>query len=204
MIVIRNRTKTSCFFSRAGRLRTVADVTLVPIMDVDSVEGGRGGEEQKPHDHNRDWTDNPRWNAVKAALVDRLTPMDKAGRLHVFVDLHDPGWLGGVEWWCHTYPTMPPLRRHNMDLFLAAGKAEITGPLKFNGKPTVKYALTTPTSGIWSTTKTREKVVGGTFEIGVAAPKGYAERPPAHHLICGKQIGLAVEGYLTNKERRED
>ena len=81
---------------------------------------------------------------------------------------------------------------------------EITGPLVFNGKPVSTYPLTTPTSGIWASSKTRDKVVGGTFEIGVAAPKGFDEAPPAHHLICGKQIGLAIERYMRAADRKHD
>lgn len=180
---------------RAARLRKSARITLIPIMDVDSVQAGRGGKDQKPHDHNRDWIDNPRWAAVQAAMK-RLKEYDAAGKLALMIDLHDPGWTGAVEFWCHTYPTMTPTRKFNTDLFLAAGKKEITGPLVFNGRPTAKYALTTPTSGIWATSKTSDRVVGGTFEIGVAPPKGYDDAPPGHHLICGKQIGLAIEAFI--------
>lgn len=185
---------------RAASLRKSARVTLVPIMDVDSVQGGRGGKDQKPYDHNRDWIDSPRWAAVQAAMK-RVKEMDAAGKLVLFLDLHDPGWAGAVEFWCHTYPTMNPTRKFNTDLFLAAGRQEITGPLVFNGRPTVKYSLTTPTSGIWASSKTSEKVVGGTFEIGVAPPKGHDDPPPSHHLICGKQIGLAIERFIAGERK---
>jgi hypothetical protein len=188
---------------RARNLRRTARITVIPIVDVDSVENGRGGKDQKPHDHNRDWGDQPRWDAVKAAMS-QLKELDAAGELDLFIDLHDPGWNGQVEFWCHTYPTMAPPRRHNTDLFLAAGKSEITGPLTFNGKAVATYALTTPTSGIWASSKTRDKVVGGTFEIGVAPPKGFDDAPPGHHLTCGKQIGLAIERYLRENDRKRD
>ena len=54
---------------RARDLRRAARITIIPIMDVDSVQSGRGGKDQKPHDHNRDWIDHPHWNAVKAAMA---------------------------------------------------------------------------------------------------------------------------------------
>ncbi|HYE21944.1 MAG TPA: M14-type cytosolic carboxypeptidase [Tepidisphaeraceae bacterium] len=187
--------------ARAKNLRQIADFTLIPIMDVDSVAGGRGGKDQKPHDHNRDWIDEPIWAATKAAMA-RVKAMDAASRLDLFLDLHDPGWAGNIEFWCHLYPKMTDPRKHNTDLFLAAGKREITGPLAFNGKAVSKYALTTPSSGIWATLKTKEKVVGGTFEIGVAPPRGHDADPPSHHLTCGKQIGLAVEAYLADATRK--
>ena len=46
-------------------LRRKAQIFVVPIMDVDSVEKGSGGKWQLPHDHNRDWSDKPYWNSVK-------------------------------------------------------------------------------------------------------------------------------------------
>jgi len=46
---------------RAEMLRKRARITIIPIMDVDNVERGAGGKDQKPHDHNRDWSDEPVW-----------------------------------------------------------------------------------------------------------------------------------------------
>jgi hypothetical protein len=185
---------------RAAALRRKARITVVPLVDVDSVEVGRGGKGQRPHDHNRDWTDKPYWRATQAAL-ETLRPLDEAGRLDLYLDLHDPGWNGNVQFWCHNYPTMGPLRRRNTDSFLAAVTQEFVGPLRFDVKPKSFFKLTTPTAGIWASTKTREGVVGGTFEIGVAPPKGFNEPPPSHHLRLGQQIGLAVERFLRTDVR---
>src|SRR5262249_31052985 len=52
---------------RAESLRKKALIYIVPIMDVDNVAIGAGGKEQKPQDHNRDWSDKPHFPAVAAA-----------------------------------------------------------------------------------------------------------------------------------------
>ena len=52
---------------RAETLRKAAKIYVVPIMDIDNVAIGAGGKDQKPHDHNRDWSDQPHWHSVAAA-----------------------------------------------------------------------------------------------------------------------------------------
>ena len=52
----------------AETLRKRALITIIPIMDVDNVERGAGGKNQKPHDHNRDWWDMSVWPEVQAAM----------------------------------------------------------------------------------------------------------------------------------------
>ena len=73
---------------RAVRLRTASDFTIIPIMDVDSVEAGNGGKQQQPHDHARDWCDKPHWPEV-AAAIKGIRAMKAAGRFDGFVDLHN-------------------------------------------------------------------------------------------------------------------
>ncbi len=48
-------------------LREHADVTVIPVMDVDRVATGDGGKESSPHDHNRDWSLMPHYPEVVAA-----------------------------------------------------------------------------------------------------------------------------------------
>jgi hypothetical protein len=73
----------------AKSLRETARIVYVPIMDVDNVELGAGGKNQKPHDHNRDWSEEPVFSAVRAAQRGILE-MDDAGEMNLFIDLHNP------------------------------------------------------------------------------------------------------------------
>ncbi len=73
----------------AGWLRRHADISVIPIMDVDNAATGNGGKDAQPHDHNRDWSPNPNWNEVRAAqrAIGRLID---GNRMDVFLDLHNP------------------------------------------------------------------------------------------------------------------
>ncbi len=58
----------------AAWLRQHAEIYLVPIMDIDNTATGNGGKDAVPHDHNRDWSEQPHWNETAAALrhIERL------------------------------------------------------------------------------------------------------------------------------------
>lgn len=73
----------------AAWLRQHAEVFIVPIMDVDNAATGNGGKDAIPHDHNRDWSDQPHWSETIAAR-NRVADLIDAGRMDVFLDLHNP------------------------------------------------------------------------------------------------------------------
>ncbi|RFC45733.1 MAG: Murein tripeptide amidase MpaA [Verrucomicrobia bacterium] len=75
---------------KAETLRRSAEIMWVPIMDVDNTATGNGGKDALPYDHNRDWSDLPHWNETKAAQA-RVKDLIQAGRMDVFLDLHNPG-----------------------------------------------------------------------------------------------------------------
>lgn len=185
----------------AAALRRKASITIVPIMDVDSVEAGLGGKWQNPHDHNRDWSDNPHWKAVQAAQKE-LKQLDAANKLDIALDLHDPGWEGVFEFWCNPYPVMKGIRRRNTDRFLSAAKQEIVGPLKFDPEVYSPYTIDTPTAGNWLSQRTRPHVVGGTCEIGVCPPPGFQGNPPSFQLTAGRELGLSLLRYLELSNRQ--
>jgi len=192
---------------KAAALRQRAEIYVVPIMDLDSVEKGLGGKDQKPHDHNRDWLPQPVWNSVKAAMA-HIKRLDAEGRLVLFLDLHDPGWGGAsVEFWGRGYKQGPAPRRVAIDAFLDTAKKEMTGPgLAFTG--VIKgdfdkaYTPTTPTSGLWVRNHTRETVVAGVFEIPIVMGKVEALKnpPPQAHWDLGAQLGKAIERHLRENQ----
>ena len=75
---------------RARRVRSLAEIHVVPIMDVDNVVRGAGGKGEDPRDHARDWDAAPHWPAV-AAVQGRIRALASEGRFDVFLDIHGPG-----------------------------------------------------------------------------------------------------------------
>lgn len=70
-------------------LRQHSEIFVVPIMDVDNVATGNGGKNAVPHDHNRDWSEQPVWKETQAAQR-RVSELIAEERMDVFLDLHNP------------------------------------------------------------------------------------------------------------------
>ncbi len=189
---------------RAASLRRQAVIHIVPIMDVDNVAIGAGGKNQVPHDHNRDWSDQPHWHSVRAAK-ERITAMDQAGRLDVFVDLHNPSASAR-----NPYFYIPPRDllseqgRRNLDAFLSVARQEMTGPLSFRGhieESGPRYdKLWERISKNWVSQNTAGHVVAVTLETAWNTPDSTIEG----YRTVGRQLGLAIECYLRETPRSTD
>ncbi len=187
---------------RAERLRSGTIVTVVPIMDVDNVAIGAGGKNQSPHDHNRDWSEQPHWPTV-AGAIQELRRFDAAGQLDLFVDLHNPG-ASTTRPFYYVPPRqlMTDLRQRNLDRFLAASRTEITGPLQFVGE--TRESGPEYDSGWkqisknWVALNTRDHVVAATLETAWNTPSSTVDG----YQTVGKQLGLAIERYLQLDPRR--
>lgn len=64
------------------------EFAVIPFMDKDGVEDGDQGKNRRPHDHNRDYQDEPIYPSVRA--IKDFAPNWSEGRLHVALDLHCP------------------------------------------------------------------------------------------------------------------
>jgi hypothetical protein len=186
---------------RADSLRKKAKIYVVPIMDIDNVAIGAGGKEQKPHDHNRDWSDNPHWRSVAAAM-EHIRRENAAGRFDLFIDLHNPApntknpffFLAPED-----HFTKP--RRTNTDRFLAACRLEMTGPPAFEGQTHesgARYdARWKQISKNWVTANTREHVVALTLET----PWNTPHSTPEGYRAIGRQLAMAIERYFRESPR---
>jgi hypothetical protein len=195
--------------SRAARLRRAADVVIVPIMDVDNVVRGAGGKGQQPRDHNRDWTVEPHWHSVKAAMeqirscdgaafaTSTASDEDRPGRLAVFIDLHNPG-PGDRQPYFYVPPAedISPRQRANLRRFLGAVGREMTGPLVFEGTARIsgpaydeKYRQM---SKNWVARNTNRHVVAVTLETAWNTPYS----TPDGYRAVGRQLGRAIARYL--------
>lgn len=188
---------------RAAALRDEADITVIPIMDVDSVAIGAGGKNQVPHDHNRDWSDEPHWRAV-AAAIERIEKQNEEGQFDLFVDLHNPSAANR-----HPFFFITPRHllgeqgRRNLDRFLAAARQEMTGPLEFVGETResgISYdRLWRNISKNWVSFHTDEHVVSVTLETAWNTPQSTT----AGYRTVGRQLGLAIERYFRTEPREE-
>ncbi len=182
---------------RAIQLRRSVEVLYVPIMDVDGVATGNGGKERVPQDHNRDWSDMPHWPAVDAAQKQMLA-LNQAGRLVMFMDLHNPGPNDQQPF----YYTVPPedlseTGRRHLKRWVECTQTEMTGPLVFTPQTRASGKAYDPKnwqriSKNWVHAHTHERVVAVTLETSWNAPGSDV----AGYLAVGRQLGLAMELYM--------
>ncbi|MGE0759458.1 MAG: M14-type cytosolic carboxypeptidase [Pirellulaceae bacterium] len=185
----------------AVRLRERAQVTVVPIMDVDNVERGAGGKNQLPHDHNRDWSEQPHFAAVAAAQR-AIQESDERGLFDVFIDLHNPD-AGSTHPFFFVTPRrlLSPRASRNLDHFLAAAQLEMVGPLAFTGQTRESGesydAKWRAISKNWVSLHTRDHVVSVTLETAWNTPHSSIDG----YRTVGRQLGMAVERYLRANPR---
>ena len=190
----------------AKALRSMSTIWLVPIVDVDRVAIGAGGKDSIPHDHNRDWSDNPFYPAV-AAAQSRLAELHAAGQLDFFLDIHNPGddkllhyFYGPNDW-----EELPQVSKRNYTLWLQLCKGAIVEPLAL--EPEYKFVTwwrkskdeINRVSSNWVHAHTAPHVISTTFEAASNTPQSTQEG----YQIAGSQLAQALTQYLREDPRRD-
>jgi hypothetical protein len=186
----------------ATSLRRRARIVVVPIMDVDNVCRGAGGKNQKPQDHNRDWSAAPHWPSV-AAAQQAISEWDQSGQFDLFVDLHNPSAHDREP-----YYYVPPddllsaTGRRNLERFVTVSKQSIVGPLRFTGKVIASGAEYDPNawkaiSKNWVTMNSRDHVVAVTLETAWNTPASTT----AGYQQVGRELGMAIDQYFREAVR---
>jgi hypothetical protein len=180
----------------AESLRKKADIVIIPIVDVDSVELGQGGKNAIPHDQNRDWGNDAYFPEVRAGM-EKLSALAKADQLDLFLDLHNPGSNDRViDFYLPAVPLLFPARVANDDNFLKIVQEQLTGPFPYTGKigpdgktydPAVDKSVDT-----WTAAQSQPHVVSLTMEI----PWNVPASTPSGYLQAGAQLGRSIDLYL--------
>lgn len=183
----------------ARQLRVQSLIVVVPVMDIDNVAIGAGGKNERPHDHNRDWTDTPHWRAV-AAAQQAILQMDKNETFDIFLDLHNPAPNDRQPFFfAAPKELLKPEGRENLARFLAIAKEQIQGPLPFKGM--VRESGTTydrnwqAISKNWVTVHCRPHVVAITLETSWNTPGSTTEG----YLSVGQGLGRTVGEFLLKR-----
>jgi hypothetical protein len=165
-------------------------------MDVDNVEIGAGGKDQKPHDQNRDWGTSPYFPEVKA-LEDQLTAASRLGRVDLLIDLHNPGPKDRtVVFYIPAKPLLSPQRVANEDLFLKLCQRTMTGKIPFIGHLAPTGATYDPavdkTVDSWTANLCRPTTVALTMET----PWNTVGSNQAGYIEVGRELGHSIEQYF--------
>lgn len=182
--------------SEAVALRNRAVIYIVPIMDPDNVERGAGGKNQQPHDHNRDWSDDPRYPEVRAA-IEHIRRMDEAGNFRLFVDLHNPAPRDRNVHFHITPRELVPQKTPLFERFIELTREEMTkSDLKFMGKIVESGrnydGKWERISGVWTTRNTNARAMGICVETAWNTPHS----TQAGYMQVGRELGRTITRYL--------
>ncbi len=185
---------------QAVTLRNRARIVVVPIMDVDNVERGAGGKNQIPHDHNRDWTDQPIYAEVAAAQK-FIRQMNAAGEFDFFLDLHNPA-PGDRTPFFFTPPKthLPPARSANHRRFhdlcretLGREPLGLSKTLRVSGPG--YHPLWRAISKNWIAENTADHTVALTLETSWNTPHS---TPSGYHQY-GRSLGRAIARFFKDR-----
>jgi hypothetical protein len=180
-------------------LRKHAETVVIPIMDVDNVVTGNGGKEAAPRDHNRDWAAEPHYPEI-AAAQQRLREWAAAGRLDVFLDLHNPA-PGDLRPFFFVGPndSLDADGLRHRESFLACAARHITDPLALEEKARTTgpgyHPIWHQSSFNWVTLQVSRQAVAVCLETSWNTPHSTTEG----YQTVGRQLGQAVADYLQSR-----
>ncbi len=177
-------------------MRSRSEIIIIPIMDVDNVVTGNGGKEADPRDHNRDWDDQPVYPEV-AATQQWVRRFAEEGRMHVFLDLHNPAprdlqpffFLGPED-------LLTDEGRDSRQRFLVAAQNRIIGPLKLAEQPRITgpgyHPLWRQISGQWVNANANSHTLVACLETAWNSVHSTTDG----YRTVGSQLGQAVSDLL--------
>jgi len=185
---------------RATRLRSQAEIFIVPVMDSDRVATGDGGKESLPRDHNEDWSDAPNYPEV-AAVEKGVLAAAAENRMALLVDLHDPNLKArACQLWATPTNLLSALAAQNQQRFIQSASQEIAEPMavaknliwdapeKAGWWQTAWHHLTCP----WVYEHANPQTVAVTLEVPWNAPASTI----SGYRSVGEGLGRAIELYL--------
>ncbi len=122
---------------RGKWLREHVEFLAVPIMDYDGVEDGDQGKNRIPHDHNRDYLDEPIYPEV--AALKQIVPEWSGGRLRLAFDLHCPYIRGGNNQELFFVGGPDEEMANQLEAFSKLLESEQTGPLKYDSTHNIPW-----------------------------------------------------------------
>lgn len=187
----------------AMALRKCAQITVIPIVDVDGVQEGRTGKMQEPYDHNRGWENKgSHWPEVRA-IKSKIKELAVQNELDLFIDFHGPGNQS------HPYFIMPeskdiltPTQSKNRSKFLKILNAkpfddelrqtQSMSQICYSVRPWERVNKGNSTS--WVTLNGTDNTVIVTLEVNMNTPLSTREGYRSEGLVLGKAISKYFTG----------
>ncbi len=184
-------------------LRENTLIFLVPIMDVDRAATGDGGKESTPHDHNRDWSDDPHYPEV-AAVQSRIKRWTVQNRMAVFVDLHNPGPNDhGAFFYVAPDEAIDQPRELRRRRFLDSVTRNWDAPIPFDPRMRSTgpnyHRLWRQISGTWVTEHANQQTVAVCLET----PWNTASSTTEGYAKVGASLGKGISRFLRSDKSKD-
>ncbi len=182
-------------------LRENVEFLIVPFVDKDGVEDGDQGKNRKPHDHNRDYGEEPIYPTVRA--IKELLPRWGAGRLRVALDLHCPYIRGAHNEVIYLVGSAEPRIWAEQQRFGKILETVQTGPLRYRAADNLPFGKAWNTERNFAGGVSFSRWASGlpgivlatTIEIPYANASG-REVNPATARAFGRDLATALRHYL--------
>lgn len=163
--------------------RERVEVLAIPFVDKDGVEDGDQGKNRKPHDHGRDYIDQP-IHPETAALMARV-PAWLAGRPLVAIDIHCPGLSGTLNQHVYQVGAREPEVAQEQGRFGTLLESLCSGPIRYRAASDVAFGTA------WNTAA--NLTVG---QVRLRGLRGWASTLPGCRLATSLEIPYADAGGI--------
>ncbi|MCC7519168.1 MAG: hypothetical protein IT578_08290 [Verrucomicrobiae bacterium] len=178
-------------------LREHAEFLFVPFMDTDGVENGDQGKGRPPHDHNRDYIDQPIYAEVRA-LKEKL-PAWSEGRPLIFFDLHDPALKVDIHETVHFLEPESRDQAQRLDELTSLLERDQQGGIIYSKQTTMRfgtgYNRNTPGISSGWARSLPNTILGVTMETAYANAGGCEVNADSARDL-GRDLAFALQEFL--------
>lgn len=185
------------------RLRERLEIVAIPFMDKDGCEDGDQGKNRAPHDHNRDYNEQPLYPEVAALM--RLGA-SLSNRVVAGIDLHCPYIRGAWNDRVYMVGAPQPTIATGQKAFAHIWEVSQQGPIRFRARDILAYGTDWNTAGNYQQGRSCTGWVRDTFpaarlattiEIPYADALG-VEVNAATARALGQDLARALAKFLTS------
>jgi hypothetical protein len=182
-------------------LQHEVEFLIIPFVDKDGVEQGDQGKRRRPRDHNRDYSGESIYRAVRA-IRDHV-PSWSEGQLKIAIDLHCPGLKGRGHECIYMVGSENQAIWHQQQRFAQIMQEAQTGPLVYRMDDNLPYGRGWNTATNWREGTSFSRWAGTlpgirlstSIEVPYANVKDTVVLPEKARLF-GHDVARAIRNYL--------
>lgn len=170
---------------------------IIPFVDIDGAEEGDQGKERYPHDHNRDYTDEPIYNIIK-----QLYLHTKEKEIYMGFDFHCPWKWGDTNDYLSIVRSRPPYDKPQAEFSRVFENVAKDSNIEYYSVNDIGYGVLWNT-GIKPDSASFFYKKGAKLAFALETPYfGDLDKPYSQSTLreTGRLFAIALEKYYVEKE----